>query len=75
MKIQVCRSCMLSPTLKPVIKETRAKYGDRVTIELVNCLDACTQPPAVTVNGKLLFGITPEVFRDEIERAMQGLVQ
>ena len=75
MKIQVCRSCMFSPTLKPVIKETRAKYGDHVVIELVNCLDGCTQPPAVSVNGKLIFGITPQVFRDEIERAMQGVSQ
>jgi NADH:ubiquinone oxidoreductase subunit E len=62
---------MFSPTLRPVIKETRTKYGDRVTIELVNCLDGCTQPPAVTINGKLIFGITPEIFCDEIERAMR----
>ena len=71
MKIEVCRSCMFSPTLRPVIKETRAKYGNQVTIELMNCLDACTQPPAVTINGKLILGITPEIFYDEIERAMQ----
>ena len=72
MKIQVCRSCMYSPTLKPVLKEIRNKYGDRVTIELSNCLDACTQPPAVTINGKLMFAVTPELLRDEIERGMEG---
>jgi NADH:ubiquinone oxidoreductase subunit E len=69
-RVQVCQHCGAARTFVAAIREMQDKYGARVNVEFVACLDECHNLPVIKVDGQLVYDATPQLIRTAIERAV-----
>lgn len=75
--VSVCSGCAAcvdcDESLKAEIRLIREEYKGRVIIADVDCLDACDDPPAVAVNGKVIAPASAEKLRTAIDAELSDL--
>lgn len=69
-RVQVCEYCGATRAIVAVVKEAVQTHGERICLEIDQCLNECHNLPVVKVNGELVPDVTPPTVQRAIERAL-----
>ncbi len=71
MVCSICLTCAESgPEMRVELAALRERYGPRLIVAEVDCLDACDSSPAVSVDGTLIAPASAATLRTAVERCL-----